>query len=670
MGLKKKIFYEFSLPLMISILIIISAAYLPFLMSYTKLIDEFINDIAESRKAVFEETGKFVSASSQAYIQISVNGVLLANQAIQMYYNNTLLLKPNFNYEAIPINGKLFETKRLWPRDWIPELKLSRQPEWYLNPDSYITNSLTDESKENLLSGMIGDIILGTQYNNTLCPGYFIGFSDGLTYIGPTRYRNLFDEEIDNMFPNCTSDYFDATCTLWYRDVNDTQQDKVLLTHPYYYMNQMVQEVCLGTYQDGITLRTVCSSFNFNMFYDTYLQQYKGLARKFIVELDGSVIYHPDAAEYAEDISTGDSRYKVIDVGIAEIEFKEHIETDNAQRYIEYIVPAYNETKIKELVYKDYNNTKTLIGIFPINLRLALDRKMEHYYSLGFTTPYSTLEETLQDSKKDVGTLLLYEGVFSYFIVIISSILIYYASAKLSDIIIEPLYDLSHRISVLGYDLDISFSNYEYYNSYEIQLLYILFERLKVMMRLRHLEYFKDPKEAVINYKLSYKQFKVAKNIKGMFYCNYHLGFLSYLRKDYRSAIDLFTNCLELSDLLKLEPRLLFRLRKGLILCYYHLDDMNNFMRILLKSLEIIEFNLNADTWAEWADTILLQCDFMILKGIPVNNYLDLIQNDKEFEHDPVVVQKIYYIKALCYKSEGMFKDAMNMLYKALVRFM
>lgn len=677
MGLKRKIFREFSIPLIISLMIIILSAYLPFLLSYNQLIDEFIHDIAEERKEIFQSIGYFVTSSSAILIQSTINLVLIADYTLRMSddgTDTTIPINPNFNYKAVPINGKLLETYKIWPRSWNPSLMVSREPEWYLDPDTTLTAFLPEETSKNLKRGAIVDTILGTLISNPLIPGYFQGFSDGLSYLGPTKYRGIFKSDNIGLIKDCNNKYFDATCMPWYRCIEDTIEPdetvKVELTRPFYYKNTqtIVQEVCIGTYDNNRKTSVICNAFEFEKAYNVYLRSFNDYATRYIVDRDGYVIYHPAIKDYFLD-KEDMYEYDTINVNIVDLEFKDDVDPGlgNADRYEENILPNFANDEIWNSMYKNARNNNTLIDIYPINLKLSLYTEKEHIYSLGMTASYYSLEVTLQDTKKEIGDLIIIEGVIAYFLIIILSILIYFASLRLYSLIVKPLNDLSHLICQMCRDLNISFTNHENNNSYEICWLYIVFERLKIIMRLRRLKYFNNSKEAVTNYTLSYRLFKQVNNIKGMFYCTYHLGFLAYLRKDYRSGVLFFTNSLQLSDMLTIEPYLLLRIRKGLILCYYQLDDMNSFMTLVQSSLERIEANLNSETWAEWADTILLQCDYMLSKGFPVQNLLDVIK-PTELYPNPIIIQKLYYMQAVCYKSEGRYRDAMNMLYKALVR--
>jgi hypothetical protein len=674
MGLQRKILVEFSLPLIISLLIIILSAYLPFILSYSALIDEFIHDIGEERRDVFYSIGSFTSDASTIMIQSTINLVLIADDTLRKYENETLSLNPSFNYKSVPINGKLLETYKVWPKKWNPKLKVSREPEWYLHPNKTTISYLPSETTDNLKRGAILDTVLGTLIPNPLIPGYYVGFSDDLSYLGPTKYRNIFKNDNVGLIKNCTQRYIMATCMPWYRSISDEVKVKdtvkVGITRPFYYKTSgtIVQEVCIGTYKDNKKTGVICNAFEFEKAYNAYMRSFGDSATRYIVDKSGYIIYHPLLKKYTET-SKQFNPYDSLEIPITNLEFNDKLDSDNAEMYEDTIIPLFGIDSINQTVYKNIDNTNTLLDMYPIHLRLAINAVKEHTYNLGITASYYSLEAGLQDSKSEIGYLILIQGILAYFVIFSLSIFIYFASLRLYSWIVKPLNDLSSLICQMHRDLNISFTNYENSNSYEISLLFTVFERLKVIMRLRKSKYFNNSKDSVTNYTLGYRIFKQVNNIKGMFYSTYHLGCLAYLRKDYRSGVLFFTTSLQLSDMLTIEPYLLLRIRKGLILCYYQLDDMNSFMTLVQSSLERIEANLNSENWDEWADTILLQCDYMLSKGFPVQNLLDVIK-PKDFNPNPIIIQKLYYMQAVCFKGEGRYRDAMKMLYKALVRVM
>jgi len=673
MGLRGKIFLEFSIPLIIGLLIIILSAYIPFLVSYNSLINELENDIYKEQKDIFNSIGSFTSESTEVMIQSTINQVMLADFTLRRYENDKLPIRSDFLFESVPINGKLLETYKIWPRKWNPKLSVSREPEWYLDPNNTIITYLSDETKENLKRAAIVDTLLGALISNVLIPGYYVGFEDGLSYMGPTRYRYIFNNDTLGAVKNCDQKYFKSTCLPFYKRITDklevNETVKVNITYPFYYSKTkyITQEVCIGTYKNNIRTGVICCAHEFEKAYNFYNKYSEDMKRfeRFVVDKSGYVIYHPKLKAFLDNDVTYD-KYNESKIPVRQIEFDNDIDSDNAERYDQVVLPTFGADVNNQTLYKDNENSNMILDVYPIRLRLSLDTKKEHMYSLGIRASYSYIEYTFRNTKSEIGTLIIIEGIIAYFLIISLSILICFASLRLYSLIVKPLNDLSCLICQMHTDLNISLTNYENCNSYEISLLFTVFERLKIIMRLRMSKYFNNSKDSVSNYTQSYRIFKQVNNIEGMFYSTYHLGFLAYLRKDYRCAILYFTTSLQLSDMLTIEPYLLLRIRKGLILCYYQLDDMNSFMILVQSSLERIEANLNSDNWAEWADTILLQCDYMVSKGFPVQNLLDVIK-PKGFDPNPIIIQKMYYVQAVCYKREGRYRDSMNMLYKALV---
>lgn len=485
-------------------------------------------------------------AGSYSVLQYSSNLMIIAGALIDKYNTRTLKVKPYFNDTENYVNGQLFDMKQVVPRGYDTATNKSLETGiWYLNPYQIFPQQLSNPSLINLKSASIFDSFLRpmASLSNRKFPYFsesFIGYaSDGLFYSNPAGYGGFL--VFKDLGRSCIYNLhrppqYDPRCRPWYQAAkNATNKNWALLTEPYTFSNTKTlgQTACRGIWIGNSMQAAVCIDYFLTSIDNHIRHSLNGTsAYCFALDLAGKVIIHPNLNRTIQTVPP-----------IEVLEFGQDAGSEEGRDFHDKILPKFLENKSSlQKYYKD--GQKMVIAISPINLQMAFDQDNQvHYISIAIVIPESAVYEKIIGLKEDCKNMMYVEiAIFIATLIVIGFICWYLTNVIASSIVapIDKLLDILIRLTKHDLSLDVK-SQYTP-GPPEMEALYEVFDKMRLVLRLRDSSNFKQDAQAIMNYSQALSLYENFGNKKAMEMCYTELGNIHLRNEQFLEAATSYYN--------------------------------------------------------------------------------------------------------------------------------
>ncbi|CAG9310661.1 unnamed protein product [Blepharisma stoltei] len=542
-GLTRKLTWGILVPLVAGMVLITIIASVPLYIQYPTWIDNYINHMINDQGNAMLNVSSFVGKTgSSNVVQYAANLMIIANILMEEYLVQDILsVKNDFNYEDNYVSGVGFDEGNMTVPGLIEKTNMSYYAAmWYLNPDIKNSSLLPPESYRNLKSSAVFDSFLRpmAQLGDEASPYFgdvYIGYDiDGFFYTNPTYYRGYFlnYSEMNCSYNQGSPAQFDPRCRPWYAQTKTStspNNPSIVLTEPYQSISNfnLGQSACTGLWYGNQTyILTACIDYSLTSAENHLLNvSVGGSTYSYALAADGRVIIHPKL-----------NRTSNVVPPITQLEFGNNPDQDEVNYYNEHILPYFKQVRtIKTYYYK--NGEKMMIAISPILIKQDIEEHQTHWASIGIVMNQKEMTKDVEGLKEDCNILLYVEyGIFGS-IELIIAVLCYYLTKNIARTIVAPIDKLSEILDkLIKHDLGLDIMEQYEPGPPEINALYEVFDKLRVVLKLHDPSQFKHETNAMMNYAQALNLFSKFRNKKAMELCYRELGNIHFRSERYQDA--------------------------------------------------------------------------------------------------------------------------------------
>ncbi|CAG9311525.1 unnamed protein product [Blepharisma stoltei] len=645
--LRKRIGIYVLVPLLLGIILISLASSIPLYVKVPKLINDVVDNISDDQNDIMETTSIVAASVVSIMLQKQINILIIMKTLMDKYYNKNLSIKENWVGNKSYVNAyKLAQTltaNNSWGRNFETSM-------WYLGQKITEEDQLDADSKEYLYDQTIFDSFLRPvgqidKINNEVYTAYD---SNGFFYYIPSSYQQFFLSNSTNCY-NATG--FEPRCRPWYAAVRSSNyHEEVILTLPYLFAetNTLGQTACDGFWSSNINLyQATCLDYKLDK------EQVSNLPENsyaFILDDNLKVFYHPK-------LNRSDSNvYRISDLEFGLDDYSN--KNSELNKFESKILPLF-EANISQVSHYTNHGESILIGVSPVFLKTQLYSSPTKYYSIGIALKDEKIKARLLDLRTSIQHMIIYEGVFYSFFVIIVGVIGIFSSRVISRSITEPLDELSKIIDrLLVEDLEVKIPDKEEYTEL-IQRLFKVFKGLKTVLRFRKQGgVIGNEAEMLIQYADSFTLFNQYYNLRGMEICMSRIAYIHYSNKRYVEAQEAMQMALAITVKMqqKLSPsyiKMVKKLKEQLadILIDSSLETKNKHWPTIISLLSDLENSSNT--------RIKLKLSLALAKGGKISEAQEkLAPIEEELDENSPYAEMFLYLKGVLLSSVKKFRSA------------
>ena len=671
-NLQRKLNCKVLLPMVIGMISILVAAYLPFYISFPTWIDSITDDMIDDRKETLKTLSNYLALAAGSAMNYPSDFLLLASKLIEKYYNATLITKQSFRGTDNYVNSYLLYNGLAGDVYGYNKTTNSsfQTSMWYLQ-DTYFINQISDsESSSNLRDSAVFDsfirpiVRVGRPSKGYLFfQNFYIGYEhDGLFYHNPSQYKSYF-----NSYPasrNCSYminrpvPLYDPRCRPWFNMIKSSSEKyRVLITEPYKFADggYIGQTFCVGSWKDNTNFRfAACIDYDMSQLRSKIDVIDKGSTTyAFAVSPEGQTFVHPKFTGLCENTDDCLS-------SITEIEMQGASQSEKKE-FIKKVVDKFSSPEIIIEKYKK-KGEKIIIAIAPIFGKVYDYQRIAKVGNIGLRLQESKMTDPFDDLKSNLNKLLYIEGFALMIIISIVLVFCWLLTRYVTLQIIKPIDNLIKILERLkDGDVDINIEDQYQLCSKELTKLYTVFTKLKIVLKFGKKSYFTEDSEALMNYAQALTLFLEFRNMERAGTCYNNMGVIHLRNHRYQEAIACFAKAYELAQNMKINPELINKRKKMLATTMLSLKKFAGKPPQLM--LDLIETYKSLHEYTKAVECLLVLSEHTSSKPDLSETYLKQAESlvDKSLASQvprEILYSKITYCQGLILKTRGLLRES------------
>lgn len=552
-NLQVKVLKYLIIPMITMLFLTALGAFVFLYFYYMDFLETKIDEMEEDEIIVLEILSSYSADTLGQWMDYASNFMLIAYTTTKGILNNTVSVKPNFSSTKYISAVEVAKNTNL-PEGWDESTKSSTKISmWYLDPYTDSTNlnydAIIELKQATIMDSYNIPIGRSNPYIDSSKDSLHVTFDHtGLFYVFPTYSSETFIDTSYEYPDGCgyvdpDPDWYDPRCGDWYTNTIKNPDNSITTTGPYQFatVDQIGQTICYTILQDSTATTTKariveCLDYTLKRLHDQLKLSRSASAytTSYAYTSELNLIYHSNMFQYDDSNS----------YNIEMLEFDGNT-GDEFKYWEKNVLPLFISNEATTATYYT-NGKKVIIAITPVLYRTTVDGEPSQYGGYGIRVAIDGLRSNYEELKDTCMNTLFVDILLFIPMTLGIMIICYIVSSYQMTKLLRPLNRLVNILDrMMNGELEIQEFSNKRKVCIEVIQLYNVFDRLRILLRLRSDKYFENDANAIIMYSQALLLFKDFGNTSGTALCWYNIGVINYKNQRYEEAAEALYNSIQ-----------------------------------------------------------------------------------------------------------------------------